>query len=265
MLNGIEVSETYNWSQANASFAFIHYGSGVAGLNQNYAANVAGAKSRGIPYGAILTIKPEKSFKKQAEILEGLFDNPLPTVALVNLSAGMTKQKLMDYLLKMFNLTFELSGNKRRPIISTNIGFWDKSVARNDFAKRHMLMVYRWTTASNPGAPLDWSDINNPVEWTFWNYGKSADGNGLVRFNGNESAFKGLFDVDPSAYTGNPEPPAPVDPTKATTKYRSNLRKSPYGDILATIDPGIEFRIVEKKDDHYGVIVYLHESVVRVV
>lgn len=262
MITGIEINGAFNWQEAQASFAFIHYGSGTANVNPAFSTNIAEAVARKIPFGPIFEIKPEKSFKKQAEVVSNLFGYPLPPVVLVSTSAGLTKQKLMDYLQKFFNLVYSLSGEKR-PIIATNIGFWNSSVARNDFAKRHTLMIYRWTNASDPGEPYDWSDINNPVRWTLWNYGKSSSGIGLYRFNGESAQFKRLFGVDP-VDVDDPQLPPPIDPTKAVTKYRSNMRKSPGGDILVIVDPGLEFEIVGKEDDHYKVVVYFREDVVDV-
>lgn len=264
MITGIEISEAngvFDWENTSAAFALIHHGSGTSGIDSQFTANVVGAINRGIPFGVIHTIKPEKNFKKTAEVIADLFGYPLPPITLVSTHGGLSKQKLMDYLLKMYNLVYSLTGNKYRPMIATNIGFWNASVARNDFAKKHTLMVYRWTNATDPGEPNDWSDINNPRQWTLWNYGKSSTGVSLVRFNGDATAFKRTFGIDPAA-ADDPQTPPPVDPKIATTKYRSNIRKSPYGDILTTVDPGLKFEIVKKENDHYAVVVYLHESVV---
>lgn len=267
MITGIEISEAngvFDWANTTAAFALIHHGSGTSGVDSQFTANIIGAANRKIPFGVIHTIKPEKNFKKTAEVVSNLFGYPLPPITLVSTHGGLTKQKLMDYLSKMYNQIFLLTGNKYRPIIATNIGFWNASVARNDFAKKHDLMVYRWTSAADPSEPNDWLDINNPVRWTLWNYGKSESGVGLVRFNGDAAAFKRTFGIDPAVVNDDPQLPPPVDPKLAVTKYRSNMRLTPYGDILVTVNPGVPFEIVGKTDDHYAVVVYFREDVVDV-
>lgn len=263
MINGIEVNGVFNWAEAKASFAFIYHGSGVANIEPSFLSNASEATAHKIPFGCIHELKPDKSFKKQAEIVADLFGYPLPPVVLVKSSAGLTKQKLMDYLQKFFSLVYDLTGQKSRPMIATNIGFWNSSVARNDFAKHHALMIYRWTSAADPGEPDDWNKINNPVRWTFWSYGKSVSDSGLYRFNGVSADFKRLFGVDPFP-VDDPQMPPPVTPTKAVTKYRSRLRHTPDGDILTVVDPGLEFEIVGRTDDYFKVVVYVHETVVDI-
>jgi GH25 family lysozyme M1 (1,4-beta-N-acetylmuramidase) len=217
-VQGIDVSSwngqiDWNVVKSKVAFAFIRASAGIATLDPMYQANVLECERLGIPFGAYHYLKPDKDFKKQADVFADLARGPLPPVIDVETDGGLDKSALGNYLEKFVKRVEVALG--REVAIYTSKGFWDAEVPLTNWAKNRKLWIAAWTSAPSPALPKEWVEINQPRDWEFWQWSSKGDGPSygcesthvdLNRYNGSLAEFEAEYKVIVT------NPPPPVEP-----------------------------------------------------
>ena len=221
---GVDVSKwqgVIDWAVAaeRANFAYIRAGYGNAYFDERLVANVTGCNNNGIPFGLYWFATPDKDWRKHADnfAIACRHGGELTPVLDAEVTGGLGKTALESWLYKFTNQFEQAAG--RELAIYTSPGFWNTNMPATNWAKNRRLWVAHWTTAAQPTLPNEWTAINQPRTWTFWQY--TARGDGLLygaqsksidlnRFNGDREAFKAAFGVYPHEAGSVPPPPPPV-------------------------------------------------------
>ena len=274
---GVDVSKwqgAMDWGKPDApiSFAYLRAGYGNAYFDERLAENVQGCKDNGIPFGLYWFVTPDKSFEKHADnfaIAYKQHGGALPPVLDAEVTGGLGKTALAGWLEKFTN-RFEQATGKQLAIY-TSPGWWNTNMPLTNWAKNRKLWVAHWTTAAQPTLPNEWTAINQPRTWTFWQYTAKGDGAlygaqsksiDLNRFNGDREAFKAAFGVYPheaGVPVPPPPPPPPVEPPPAelpeymtVTAGKLNMRHAPVvktDNIFAVLPYGTRVKVEERDGD----------------
>lgn len=198
-------------------------------------------KKYGKAFGLYWYVKPGKSPEKHAKSFHLVWVvNPgqiYPTFDLEE-TGGLNKQDLEGWWWKMYQhrdygfitlakITLE------KVMTYTSAGFLNAAIGMTNWLKNTMLFIAHWTNADYPLLPREYTDINNPKSWKFWQVratGKGAD-YGLssryvdeVVYNGTKAEFEAEFNVTLPI----PEPPPQGDPVmKYRVKKRVSVRTGP--------------------------------------
>jgi lysozyme len=256
-VTGIDISEFQgNWTPTKsiaqgAQFVFIRGGQGNKYQDAKYAENVRKAKAAGMPYGVYHVAQPGGDWAKQAAFALALgCDAPLGIWLDIELDGSLSNDQLGNWLSKY---TAAVDAESVAGIY-TRASWWDAKVPRNDWAKKHDLWIANYTTASAPLMPKDWSAINNPKTWLFWQW--YADGNGLGsaygveshsidlnRFNGDLATFIDVFDLSiipvvPPVVPPPTPPPATLPETVKVNVDLLNVRDRIWGNVVVKLPKG---------------------------
>jgi len=282
-IEGMDVSYwqgDIDWVKAASriNFAYIRAGYGNDYIDPRMVEYTKGCADNSIPFGLYWYLKPGKDWRKHADNFAQFSTyGDLPPVMDVEETGGLAKTELESWIYK-FALRYEEAAG-RDLMIYTSPGFWNGNLPKTNWAKNRRLWVAHWTTAAAPTLPYEWTDINQPRTWTFWqysaggnnqgaNYGVSSDDIDLNRFNGDREAFKAAFGVYPHE-TGEPVPP-PVEPPPATypeyvrtTALWLTLRQSPQ--VLADNKSGYlplntQLKIEGAQGDWYKITGWVHKG-----
>lgn len=244
----------FDWGKAAARiyFAFIRASVGAAGVDFQLYYNLQECRRLGIPFGLYHFLKPEKDWKKQADLFAGLAINGktgqpagvLPPALDVEDDGDLSKAALGSYVEK-FVMRFEAATGLKL-MIYTSPGFWNGSMPLTNWAKNRELWVANYKVTL-PQLPREWGECNNPRTWKFWQYSCTGDGpaygsNGdddidLNYYNGSLADFNQEYHTSLAPLPENPEQPAPAVPEWVKVKVnRLNLRNKP--EISAATDAG---------------------------
>lgn len=238
-------------TKTKAQFAILRGGYGNAGIDARIDYYRSRCQANGIEYGIYWYCKPSTmtNWKQHATTFFDVWragSGKLPPVIDAETTA-LDKQGTSDWLYKLANELGNLTG--LTPMIYTSAGWWNTHCARADWPKQCDLFVAHWTTATAPVLPWDWSAINQPRTWTFWQH--SAEGNrqaapfgftngdddlDMDRFNGNCAAFNIKYGANIKPLEPGLPPPPPGTGTKVKTKVALNPRTSPV--IATSTDAG---------------------------
>ena len=166
MVKGIDVShwrQTINWTEVAKSgvrFAFMKASGGLGFKDPCYDANISGAKSNGIIYGAYHYFYPCYDALRQAqhfcEVIQGEYQ--LPPVLDVERSYNQSWATVAKATMTALKEIERLSGTK--PILYTNVWFGHYL----GDAKDYDLWIAHYTSRPYPSLPKAWE------EWKFWQY-----------------------------------------------------------------------------------------------
>ena len=208
-------------------FAFIRAGRGNKDKDTRYPEYLSGLHQHGRAVGIYWYMMPRttSNWKDHVNSFIPMYKDSgsqLPPVFDVEENGGMNKTQLTGWIQKAV-ASFE-DQTDVSPMIYTSPGFWNGNTYRNDWAKQLPLWIAHWTTADSPIIPNDWSAINNPKTWTFWQYAVLSNGieYGVSsarldhnRYNGSLSQFNSKFKMNlpPLGDVVPPPPPPPPVPT----------------------------------------------------
>ena len=259
-----------DWSvmKQKAQFSFIRAGYGNSWIDPFLHENSDEADAAGVEYGIYWYVKPGKDWRKHAESFAaqyGASSGKLPPVADIESTGGLTKSELNNWLTKFVNKFEELTDTKL--MIYTSPGFWNSNMPMTNWAKWLKLWVAHWTTADAPILPNDWTDINNPRTWEFWQwtskgtgreYGASSTNIDLNRYHGSVAEFNAEYGTSISPINGEvPEPPPvvpPVVPPEPTEEFTMEVVQD---GLRVRSGPGTEFAIIGELP--IGQIVPVHD------
>jgi GH25 family lysozyme M1 (1,4-beta-N-acetylmuramidase) len=198
-VNGLDVSVyqgTINWTSvknAGISFVIIRAGHGpTTGVDTNFAANWAGAKSVGLVRGAYWYVSPSASpsLTANAQAVATTFVNTVQpkagdlrlTLDLEDTSTGLTTTQIQTWMQAC--VTQIQSMTHLTPIIYCSPGLWPQLMPASATNMGCPLWVAHWTTASSPTLPSAWTT------YAFWQYSDNGNVGGLNpvdqdRSNGN--------------------------------------------------------------------------------
>ena len=170
-----------DWSKLaeKVYFVFIRAGRGNVDRDTLYSANLRGAHSKGRAVGLYWYMMPRTAtnFKTHIQSFAPIYKDSgsqLPPVFDLEENGGMSKTELTGWIYKAVRLFEDTVGVS--PMIYSSAGFWNGNIYRNDWAKNLPLWIAHWTIADTPTIPNDWSAINNPKTWTFWQHAVTSDG-----------------------------------------------------------------------------------------
>lgn len=212
-LSGLDVSHhqgVIDWASVNLAdlnFCFIKATDGIptgsdTGVDPQFAANWAGAKSIGMIRGAYHFFRPARlvvdqvsNFAAQVTALDlqdlpPALDLEIPKdnpTAWITITPAQAIAMAIDWLTRVQTLY------NRKPIVYMDLNFYN-TVLGGDVGdlKNYALWIARYTSASDPGAPADWNS------WQFWQYDEQGSTSGidsslyvdLDRFNGSLDDLK---------------------------------------------------------------------------
>lgn len=181
----IDVSEaqgSVQWSQVKAAgidTVIVRATQGTKQVDQQFAANMAGAEGAGLHLGVYHALIASANGKAQADnflAVTRAYLNwlDLPLAIDVELSNGMTPTQVADTLYAMAVALEGATGAK--PMIYTSPGFWNGSVGKqhDPYFAQCPLWVAHWTTASKPLLPRCWTT------YRFWQYANDGNVSGIA-------------------------------------------------------------------------------------
>jgi GH25 family lysozyme M1 (1,4-beta-N-acetylmuramidase) len=244
-------AQRFDWSKAKQRiyFAYLRASVGAAGVDFQLYYNLQECLRLGIPCGLYHYFKPDKDWKKQADLFASLAANEdkkpackLPPVVDVEddgglSTSGLNKSALGGCLEKFVNRFEAATGLEL--MIYTSPGFWDASMPKTNWAKNRRLWVANYVLASKPVSapklPAEWTAINQPKAWEFWQWTCTGDGRlygsmgdddiDLNYYNGSLEDFNREYGLDLKPL-GQQDPPALVRKVEVLTKGL-NFRSSP--------------------------------------
>lgn len=260
------------------NFAYLRCGYGNDSIDPRLLEYMRGCADNGIPFGLYWYMKPGKDFRKHADRFAEYSDfGDLPPVMDVEETGGLGKTALEGWL-KKFVDRYEAAA-KRQLAIYTSPGFWNANMPKTNWAKNRKLWVAHWTSAAQPTLPYEWTDINQPRTWTFWQYavasvgaeyGVSSAKLDLNWYHGGAAEFEREFGVAPHI-PGDvppepppPEPPAePEYPREVTLVGSFNLRQAPViqaGNVITALPRGTKLKVIGEEGAWYVVSAYIHKD-----
>ena len=228
-----------DWSvmSQKAQFSIIRAGIGNNVFDSSLSYNRTEAAAHGVEYGLYWYMKPDKDWRKHAESFSIQYNQDggkLPPVADVESNGGLSKAELDSWLQKFVNKFEDETGKEL--MIYTSPGFWNSNMPMTNWAKWRKLWVAHWTTAELPILPDDWTLINNPRTWEFWQhtakgvgreYGASSTCIDLNRYHYGVAEFNAEYGTDIALLPGSPPPvpdPEPEpEPEQIPETYRLQM------------------------------------------
>lgn len=271
-------SKRFDWAKAAPKiyFAFIRASVGAAGVDFQLYYNLQESKRQDVPVGLYHYLKPEKDWKKQADVfaslaVDGQSGKPagqLPPVVDVEETGGLSKAALGSYVEK-FVMRFEAATGLSM-IVYTSPGFWDAAMPLTNWAKNRRLWVANYDVTA-PRLPKEWGECNNPRPWSFWQftskgpgfeYGSGGDDDiDLNYYNGTLADLNREFgltvaphpDPDPDP---EPQPNGRVSITVNNTNIRCRPEITPSTDV-GDLKTGTQFEVVADLDPWLAVKAYV--------
>ncbi len=197
-LNGIDVSHWQgqpDWAQVKADgvrFVFAKATEGRDFVDEQYAANMAGAGGQAIAFGAYHFARPDNTAGDAVAEADNFVDHAglqgwhlLPVLDL-EVNGGMSVKKLKAWTWAWLNRVEDRLGVK--PMIYTSPSFWRDSMgnARGYADRGHRLWIAHWD-AVQPSLPAsNWGGRG----WTFWQH---TDNGSVAGIQGDvdQDRFKG--------------------------------------------------------------------------
>src|SRR5574341_516363 len=223
---GVDISywqQTIDWNKLASKiyFVFIRAGRGNADRDTLYPVNLQHAHDKGRAVGIYWYMKPNttSNWKQHLDIIIPIYNDSgsqLPIVFDCEETA-LDKTDTTGWIDKAVHNFEDRVGIS--PAIYTSAGFWNANTYRNDWAKKLSLWVAHWTTADTPILPYDWSAINNPEPWDFWQYSSRGSGSAygvsstyvdLDRYPYSLATFNQQYGMNLSPLESLP-PPIPTD------------------------------------------------------
>jgi len=279
-LEGFDLSYwqgSVDWDIAanKVNFAYLRAGYGNDSFDTRRLEYMRGCEDHSIPYGLYWYVKPGKDWRKHADnfiraIIDG--ESSLPPVVDVEETGGLGKIELEGWLKKLVDRV-EAGITDCQLAIYTSPGFWNSNLPMTNWAKNRKLWVAHWTQAAAPTLPREWTEINQPRTWTFWQYGVLNNGAeygvssakiDMNRYHGGVQEFTAEFDVAPHIPDGTlpPPPPQAEYPRDITLVGNYNLRRTPEiaNNLISTLTAGTKLTVEGEDGEWYKVQAYIHKD-----
>ncbi len=195
---------------------YIRAGRGVE-ADTNFVINVNKAKAVGLKVGAYWFINPtsEPDPRIPARMLatahktHGLWLPPMIDVEWYKVTGPYPELSGPTYATWLRTFSNTVKRNARRPIIYTNVNYWNPKVGDSTFGD-HQLILSKWINSTQVPPPNLWDDFALaipqpiiPMGWTAWNMWQfSADANVQGSKYGTSSADLDLNIVTDATWSG---------------------------------------------------------------
>lgn len=238
---GVDVSRwqgAMDWQkarEAGARFAFIRATDGTGYVDPFLEPNVSAAQTAGILTGCFHLFRPGSSPVDQAVHFSEHLPGGLMLPPVLDLEIHIYYEADVAHAVWTWLREVERCVS-RRPLIYTNLYWWNRYVGNVDWAKNYDLWMAQPTSAPEPTLPAPWTS------WRFWQYASRSDGPeyGASSPYIDHNWFAGDLNAL-RAYCGLP-PEGMVSLTRSW-----NLRREPNLDpetVIATLPAGTRLNVV---------------------